>query len=96
VWSFINLLKNHLNEYNVDSSLFTSWYRGVGSIHNRGKPYLHVFTLNKKSNKTSRPISIKVGTNNPWLKEILNCWNKGPGPLKRGDNKKMQKLGGFI
>jgi hypothetical protein len=41
--------------------------------------------------RTSRPISIKVGTNHPWLKGILNSSNKGPGHLQRGDSKKMQK-----
>jgi hypothetical protein len=33
--------------------------------------------------RTSRPISIKIGTNHPWVKGILNCSNKGPGPLQR-------------
>ena len=27
------------------------------------------------------------------MKEILNCTNKGPGPLQRGDNYKNTKLG---
>jgi hypothetical protein len=38
--------------------------------------------------RTSRPISIKLGLNNPWVKGILNCSNKGPGPLQRGDKYK--------
>ena len=42
---------------------------------------------------TNRPISIKLGTNHPWSKEILNCTNKGPGPLQRGDNYKNAKMG---
>jgi hypothetical protein len=37
---------------------------------------------------TSRPISIKLVANHPWVKGILNSSNKGPGPLQRGDNYK--------
>jgi hypothetical protein len=36
--------------------------------------------------RTSRPISIKLGTNHPLVKEILNYSNKEPGPVQRGDN----------
>jgi hypothetical protein len=31
---------------------------------------------------------IKLGKNYPWVKGILNCSNKGPAPLQRGDNHK--------
>jgi hypothetical protein len=34
------------------------------------------------------PILIKLGINHPWIKGILNCSNKGPGPLQKGDNYK--------
>jgi hypothetical protein len=40
--------------------------------------------------RTNRPISIKLGTNHPWV--ILNCSNKGPGTLQRGDNNKNAKI----
>jgi hypothetical protein len=43
--------------------------------------------------RTSRLISIKVGINHPWVKGILNCSNKGPVPLQRGDNHKNAKIG---
>jgi hypothetical protein len=43
--------------------------------------------------RTSRPISIKLGTNHPWLKGIQNYTNKGPGPLQRGDNHKNATMG---
>jgi hypothetical protein len=43
--------------------------------------------------KTIRPISIKLGINHPWIKRILNCSNKGPGPLQRGDNHRNAKMG---
>jgi hypothetical protein len=40
------------------------------------------------------PISIKLGINDTWVKGILNCSNKGPDPLNRGDNHK-NGLGSF-
>jgi hypothetical protein len=45
------------------------------------------------SSRISRPISIKLGINHPWVKRILNCSNKGPGPLQRGDNYKNAEMG---
>jgi hypothetical protein len=42
--------------------------------------------------RTSRPISIKHGTNHPWVKGYQNCTNKGPVPLQRGDNHKNTKI----
>jgi hypothetical protein len=38
-------------------------------------------------------ISINLGTNHCWVKEILNCSNKESGPLQRGDNYKNVKMG---
>jgi hypothetical protein len=39
--------------------------------------------------KTSSPEpSGQLRTNNPWVKRIRNCLNKGPGSLPRGDNHK--------
>jgi hypothetical protein len=43
--------------------------------------------------KSKRPISIKLGINYPRVKGILNCSNKGPGPLQMGDNHKNAKMG---
>jgi hypothetical protein len=43
--------------------------------------------------RTSRPISIKLGTIYPWLKGIQVYSNKGPGLLQRGDNHKNMKMG---
>jgi hypothetical protein len=52
-----------------------------------------VFILkNVLFSRTSRPISIKLNTNHPWVKEILSSSNKGPGPLQRGDNYKKAKM----
>jgi hypothetical protein len=51
-----------------------------------------VFILKNKSPEAcSRPISIKHGTNHPWVKGFQNCTNKGPVPLQRGDNHKKCK-----
>jgi hypothetical protein len=36
--------------------------------------------------RTSRPKSIKIGTNYFLVKRIQVCSNKEPGPLQRGDN----------
>jgi hypothetical protein len=60
-----------------------------------GNPYLHVFILKNKILFfiTSRSISIKLGKNHPWVKGILNCSNKGPGPLQKGNNHKNTKMG---
>jgi hypothetical protein len=42
-----------------------------------------MFTLKKIFfSRTSRPISIKLGTNHPYVKGIQNCPNQGPGPFK--------------
>jgi hypothetical protein len=42
---------------------------------------------------SSRPISIKLGTNYPSVKGIQNYTNQGPGSLQRGDNHKNAKMG---
>jgi hypothetical protein len=64
--------------------------RGHATI---GKPYSFVFVFKKKIfSRTSRPISIKLGTNHSWVKGILYCSNKGPGPLQRGDSHKNAKI----
>jgi hypothetical protein len=42
--------------------------------------------------RNSRPISIKLGTNHPWISGFLNCSNEGPGPLQRKDNHKIAKI----
>jgi hypothetical protein len=44
--------------------------------------------------RTSRPTSIKLGTNYPWVKGIQDYSNKGSGPLQRGDNHKNVEMGG--
>jgi hypothetical protein len=43
--------------------------------------------------RTSMPISSKLGINHPYVMGILNCSNKGSGPLQRGDNHKNAKMG---
>jgi hypothetical protein len=54
-----------------------------------------VFISEKKKEifpRTSMPISIKLGTNYPWGKRILNYSNKGQGPLQRGNKYKNAKI----
>jgi hypothetical protein len=43
--------------------------------------------------RTSRPKSIKLGTNYPLVKRIQVCSNKGPGLLQRGDNHRNVRKG---
>jgi hypothetical protein len=62
-----------------------------GDNHKRVK--IHRKFLKIFFSRTSRPISIKLGINHPWVKGIVNCLNKGPGPLQRGDNHKNAKMG---
>jgi hypothetical protein len=53
-----------------------------------------VFILKKIFfSRTSKPISIKLGTNHPLVKGIQNCTNQGPGPFQRGDNHNYAKMG---
>jgi hypothetical protein len=52
-----------------------------------------MFILKKNFfSRSSRPISIKGGTNHPWVKEILDYTNKWPIPLQSGDNHKNAKI----
>jgi hypothetical protein len=55
-----------------------------------------VFILKTIFLRTSRPVSIKLGINHPWIKGILNYSNKGSGSLQRGDNHKNAKMGWVI
>jgi hypothetical protein len=43
--------------------------------------------------RTSRPRSIKLGTNYPLVKIIQVCSNKGSGPLQTGDNHRNVRKG---
>jgi hypothetical protein len=46
--------------------------------------------------RTSRPKSMKFGTNYPLVKIIQVCSNKGPDPLQRGIITEMVEKGGII
>jgi hypothetical protein len=55
-----------------------------------------MFILKTIFYRTSRPISIKLGIDHPWVKGTLNCHQfvkKGPGPLQRGDYHRNAKMG---
>jgi hypothetical protein len=57
-----------------------------------GKTIFACVYIEKIFSRTARPISIKLSTNHLWVKGILNCSNKGPDPLQRGDNHKNTKI----
>jgi hypothetical protein len=61
--------------------------------HNKENHIYMCLYRKKIFSRTSRPISIKPGTNYPWVKGILNCSIQGPGPLQKGDNYKNAKIG---
>ena len=42
--------------------------------------------------RTTGPISTKLGTKHPWVKEIQVCSNEGPRPFPRGDNYEIAKI----
>jgi hypothetical protein len=52
---------------------------------------MYVYT-EKNFSRTRGQISIKPGTNHPWVKGILNCSNKGTGFLQGGDNHTYAKI----
>jgi hypothetical protein len=71
------------------SSLFKSWYPRVGRDHNKED---HIFYIEEiLFSRTSRPISIRYGTNHLWLKRIKNCPNERPDSHSKGDNLKNEK-----
>jgi hypothetical protein len=57
--------------------------------------FFYVFTLKKIFSRSSRPLSIRLGTNYPLskVKGIQHCTNQVPGPFQRGDNHKNAKMG---
>jgi hypothetical protein len=61
---------------------------GVGRSHNREN---HICI--EKKIFSSWSISLKLGTNHPWVKTIKTCLNEGPGPCPREDNHKNAKIG---
>jgi hypothetical protein len=57
-----------------------------------------VFTLktiffSRTSWPRSWPISIKFGTNHPWVKRIQDCSIEGSGSFPSGDNHRNAKIG---
>jgi hypothetical protein len=72
--------------------LFTSWSPGSGGA-TIGKTIFTYVYIEKIFSRSSRPISMKLDTNYAWVKGILNCSNKGPGPVQKGNNHKNAKMG---
>jgi hypothetical protein len=77
--------------HNVNSSLYTPWSPGVGRGHNREPTFTCLYLKKKCRSRTSWSILIKLGTNHPWIKDILDYTNKRPGLLQSGDNHKNAK-----
>jgi hypothetical protein len=42
--------------------------------------------------RTTVPISIRLGTNHPWVKGIKVCSKQGDNPSPRGDNSERVKI----
>jgi hypothetical protein len=69
----------------LNSSNEGDWPFSRGDDHKRVNItdiFLKIFS------RTSRPFSINLGKNCPWVKGILNCSNRRSGPLQWGDNRK--------
>jgi hypothetical protein len=52
-----------------------------------------MFTLKTIFSRTSKPISIKLGTNHPWVKRIKDCSKELPGSFPRVHNHRNAKIG---
>jgi hypothetical protein len=80
--------------YNVESSLLKSWSPGVRRCHNRENHiYMCLYWKKNSPEPTGQFWTIKLGTNQPWVKGIQNYTNKGAGPLQRGDSHKNTTRG---
>jgi hypothetical protein len=82
----LNRLNDYLRFYVPLKNFSLIWRRIWKTI------FTYVYIERKNFSRTSRPISIKLGMNHSWVKRILNCSNKGPGPFQRAYNHKIAKL----
>jgi hypothetical protein len=80
-WKLSDIIQISLNQGPQES----------GGGHDR-KTIITCVYVEKQISRTSRPVSIKHGTNHPWVKGFQNCTNKGPVPVQRGDNHKNAKI----
>ena len=55
--------------------------------------FTYVYNEKKSSPEPADQFQSNLALSYPWVKEIINCSNKGPGPLQRGDNYKNAKNG---
>jgi hypothetical protein len=79
----------------VDSNFLKSWSPGATIVKTI---FTCVYVNFFYSTRTSRPISIKLGTNHPWVKGIQICINEFKGQLlfKGEIITKMQKISEVI
>ena len=79
------------------------WMKGIQFCSNerplpfpRGDNYeivkIHWRNLKIVFSRTTGPISTKLGTMHPWVKEIQVCSNEEPRPFPRGVNKEIAKI----
>jgi hypothetical protein len=80
--------------YNADSRLFKSWSLVIGRGHNREH---HIFMCLYIFLKSSPELADQFQSNSKTIylsvKDILNCSNKGAGPLQRKDHYLNAKMG---
>jgi hypothetical protein len=74
--------------------LFKSWSLGVRRGHNK-ENHIYICIYRKKIffSIASKPISIKFGTNYPWVNRIKDCSKEEPGSFPRRDNHRNAKIG---
>jgi hypothetical protein len=71
-------------------------FPGLWKGHDRENHfYMCLYFFKKKNLQIDQQANFnqQLGTNNPLIKGIHNCINRGPGPLQREDNHKNAKMG---
>jgi hypothetical protein len=76
----------------MNSSCSSLGSRGVRRAHNWKN---HIY-IEKIFSRTSKPISIKLGVNRPWMKRNKNVYKKGQALVQGEIITEMQKWGGVI
>jgi hypothetical protein len=62
--------------------------QGLGGATIGKTIFTYVYIKKKSSLEPVGQFLMKLGSNHPLVKDVLNCSNKGPGSLQRGDNRK--------
>jgi hypothetical protein len=92
MYMYLSLVLNEFSSpWGVGHGILKKGERLCPKGDNSKRVKLHLQFL-KIFSRTSRPISIKLGTNHPSVKGILNCSSKGTDTFQRGDNHKIAKM----